>query len=130
VRQWLRHDTSIADTVKDNTLAVLEYPKGLATVVSSNRDAVSHRSLEIIGTDGSILIDPIENAINVRIQVRDARGPYKKGMQEVKFPPQPRWVKDFEELARSIKTGTPLKYSYEHELNLHETLLRASGEMA
>ena len=129
VRQWLRHDTSIADTVKDNTLAVLEYPKGLATVVSSNRDAVSHRSLEIIGTDGSILIDPIENAINVRIQVRDARGPYKKGMQEVKFPPQPRWVKDFEELARSIRTGTPLKYSYDHELNLHETLLRASGEM-
>jgi len=130
VRPWLRHDTNISDSVKDNTLAVLEYPKGLAIVVSSNRDAASHRSFEVIGTDGSILIDPIESAMNVRIQVRDARGPYKKGVQDVKFPAQPRWVKDFEELARAIKTGTPLKYSYDHELNLHETLLRASGEIA
>ena len=129
VRQWLRHDTGIADTVKDNTLAVLEYPKALALIVSSSRDAVSHRTLEVIGTDGSIMIDPMESAITVRIQLREARGPYKKGVQEVKFPAQPRWVTDFEDLARSIKTGTPLKYSYDHELALHETLLRASGEI-
>jgi predicted dehydrogenase len=129
VRPWLRHDTSVSDAVKDNTLAVLEYPKSLAVVISSNRDAVSHRSFEVIGTDGSILVDPMEAAITVRIQLREARGPYKKGVQEVKFPPQPRFVKDFEELARSIKSVTPLKYSYDHELHLHETLLRASGEI-
>lgn len=130
VRTWLRHDTSVTDTVKDNTLAVLEYPKALAMVVSSSRDAASHRTLEIIGTDGSILIDPMESAITVRIQLRGARGLYQKGVQEVKYPAQPRWVNDFEDLARAIKTGTPLKYSYDHELALHETLLRASGELS
>ncbi len=128
VRPWLHHDTSINDTVKDNTLAVFEYPKSLAVVVSSNRDAVGHRSFEVIGTDGSILLDPMEPGVTARIQLRTAQGPYSKGVQEVKFGPQPRFVKDFEELARSIKTGTPLKYSYDHELLLQETLLRASGE--
>lgn len=130
VRPWLRHDTSIPDTVKDNTLAVLEYPKALALVVSSNRDAASHRSFEVIGTDGSIMIDPMEPAPALRIQMREARGPYRKGVQQTNYPPQPRFVHDFQDLARSIQTGVPLKYSYDHELLLHETLLRASGEIA
>lgn len=130
VKPLLRHDTSMKDAVNDNALAVFEYPKSLAVVIAQNRDAFSHRSFEITGTDGSILIDPLEPNSNVRIQLRNAQGPYQKGTQEVKFGPQPRFVKDFEELARSIKTGTPLKYSYEHELTLHETLLRASGEIA
>src|SRR5579863_8327049 len=56
VRPWLRHDTNIKDTVKDNTLAVFEYPSALAVIVSSNRDAASHRSFEVIGTDGSMMI--------------------------------------------------------------------------
>jgi predicted dehydrogenase len=130
VRQYLRHDTSISDTLKDNTLAVFEYPKALATVVSSARDAASHRSFEVIGTDGSVLIDPIEPASVVKIQLREARGPYKKGTQEVRFPPQPRFVRDMDELAKAILGNKPLRYSWDHELLLQETLLRASGEIA
>ena len=130
VRPWLHHDTGAADAVKDNTLAVFEYPKSLAVVVSSSRDPASHRSFEVIGTDGSVMIDPMEPAVTARIQLRRAQGPYQKGAQEVKFPAQVRFVKDFEELARSIKSGSALKYSYDHELALQETLLRASGEIA
>lgn len=130
VRTWLRHDTKIDDAEKDNTLAVFEYPSALAVVVSSSRDAASHRSFEVIGTDGSVLIDPMEGAPKLRVQMREARGPYPKGVQEIKLGPQGRFVKDFEDLARAIKSGSPLRYSYDHELNLHETLLRASGEMA
>jgi predicted dehydrogenase len=130
VHPWLRHDTSIKDTEKDNTLAVFEYSKSLAVIVSSSRDVVPHRSFEVIGADGSIMVDPMEPSITARVQLRAAKGPYQKGAQNINFPPQPRFVKDFEELARSIKTGTPLKYSYDHELLLQETLLRASGEIA
>ena len=130
VRAWLRHDTKIRDTVKDNTLAVLEYPSALAVIVSSNRDAASHRSFEVIGTDGSIMIEPMEGAPVLHSRMREARGSYAKGSREVKLGPQPRFGKDFEDLARAIKTGAPLRYSYDHELLLHETLLRASGEIA
>ena len=35
----------------------------------------------------------------------------------------------FQELGAAIKAGKPLKHSYDHELLLHETLLRASGEI-
>jgi predicted dehydrogenase len=129
VRQWLRHDTNIQDTVKDNTLAVFEYPSAIAVIVSSNRDAANHRSFEAIGTDGSITIEPMEPVPTLRSRMRESRGPYKKGAQEIKLPPQPRFIKDFEDLARAIKSGTPLRYSYDHELLLHGTLLRASGEI-
>jgi len=129
VRTWLRHDTKIQDTVKDNTLAVFEYPATLALIVSSNRDAANHRAFEAIGSDGSIIVEPMEPAPTLRVQMREARGPYRKGVQEIKLGPQPRFVKDFEDLARAIKSGTALRYSYDHELLLHETLLRASAEI-
>ncbi len=130
VRHWLRHDTSVKDTLNDNTLALLEYPKALATIVSSARDAASNRSFEVIGTDGSIMINPMEPSPTARIQLREARGPYKRGVQEIKLPPQPRFIRDFEDLARAIQSNTPLAYSYDHELLLQETLLRASGELS
>lgn len=129
VRTWLRHDTKIPDTVKDNTLAVLEYPSAVAMIVSSNRDAAQHRAFEVIGTDGSIMIEPMEPVPSVHSRMRQARGPYPKGGHEITFGRQGRFVKDFEDLARAIKTGSPLRYPYEHELLLHETLLRASGEL-
>jgi predicted dehydrogenase len=129
VRTWLRHDTSVDDQLKDNTLAVFEYPKALATVVSSAKDAASNRSFEVIGTDGTVIVNPMEPAAKVRITLRNAAGPYRKGAQELQLPPQPRYVDDFKELARALTTGTPLKYSYDHELALQETLLRASGEI-
>lgn len=131
VRHWLRHHSSVNDKLNDNTLAVLEYPKALAIVVSSAKDAASsqHRSLEILGTEGSILIQPMEPSPTVRIYVKSDRGPYRKGWQEQKLQPQPRYGADMADLARAIQTGTPLKYSYDHELLLQETLLRASGEI-
>jgi predicted dehydrogenase len=131
VQHWLRHDTSVGDTLNDNTLAVFEYPKALAIIVSSARSAAANqqRSLEIMGTDGSMMIQPMEPAPVLRVFLRSARGPYKSGSQEMRLPPQPRYIKDFEELAVAIRSGEPLKYSWDHELLLQETLLRASGEI-
>ncbi|MBM3766980.1 MAG: hypothetical protein FJW32_16445 [Acidobacteria bacterium] len=61
--------------------------------------------------------------------MKKAKGPYKAGWQTVTVPPQPRFVEDFKELAQAILQKKPLKHSYDHELLLHETLLRASGEL-
>lgn len=131
VRHWLRHDTKVNDTLKDNTLAVLEFSNALAVITSAAKmsGAEPHRSFEVIGTDGTFLIQPMEPSPVMKVHMRTARGPYAKGWQEIKLPPQPRFVKDFGELARAIQTNTPLRYSYDHELLLQETLLRASGEL-
>ena len=132
VKSWLRHDTSVPDKMVDNSMAVFEYPKALATITQSAKMAGSgdHRSFEVIGTDGTFVLHPEANPPRMRVCVRKAVGPYKAGWQDVPVAPQPRFVGDFKELARSIKTGTPLKQSYDHELLVQETLLRASGEIA
>ncbi len=129
IQTWLRHDTSENDDLKDNTLAVFEYDQALAMVVSSAKmaGATGHRSFEVIGTDGSMMIQPMEPAPTLRIFMRSARGPYKAGWQEITLDRQPRYIKDFEELAGAIRNSRPLRYSYDHELLLHETLLRASA---
>ena len=132
VKSWLRHDTKVADKLADNNLAVFEFDHALAVVAQSAKMAGSgdHRSFEIIGTDGTILVHPESNPPRMRVFLRNAQGPYKAGWQDITLPPQPRFVGDFAELARAIQNKQPLKHSYDHELLLHETLLRASGEMA
>lgn len=130
VQHWLRHDTTTGDNLNDNTLAVFEYKNAVATVVSSAKDPAMNRHFEVIGTDGTIIINPMEPAPKLRANLRVAKGPFIKGWHDMQLAPQPRFVRDFEELARAIQTGSELKYSYDHELLLHETLLRASGEVA
>jgi len=88
-----------------------------------------HRSFEIIGTDGTVMLQPIEGDCKMRVTLRQARGPYKEGTQVADFPRQSRYTGDFRELAAAIREKRPLKYSYDYELMLHEAILRASGEL-
>ncbi|MDA1236688.1 MAG: Gfo/Idh/MocA family oxidoreductase [Acidobacteria bacterium] len=131
VSTWLRHDTSVKDTLKDNTLAVLEYDSALAILVSSAKMGGSdgHRSFEVIGTDGTFFIQPMEPVPTMNVYLREPHGPYKAGWQQIEAQPQPRYIGDMEELASAILENRPLKDSYDHELALQETLLRASGEI-
>lgn len=132
VNSWLRHDTSIDDKLADNTLVVLEYDRALAVISSAARmwGTDQHRSFELIGSEGSIMVQPAEGSRpKMRVGMRKAQGPYKAGWQEIELGPQPRFKGDFQELARALKNGQPLKLSYDHELILHETLLKASGQM-
>jgi predicted dehydrogenase len=131
VKSWLQRGTNGNDTLADNTLAVLEYDSALAVITTSARmpGSSEHRSFEVIGSDGAVLIQPVEPGTKMRVNVRTSRGPYKAGWQEVDLPAQPRYVGDFQDLARAIQTRSPLKYSYDFELLLQETILRASQEL-
>lgn len=131
VNRWLRHDTSTPDDLNDNTLAVLEYDKALAILVSSAKMGGSggHRSFEVIGTDGTFFIQPMEPEPVMKVFMREAHAPYRAGWQQIKLPPQARYLGDMNELAAAILDDRPLKDSYDHELILQETLLQASGEI-
>ena len=132
VKSWLHHDTSFPDKLADNCVAVFEYEKALAVVTQSAKmsGAGDHRSFEILGTDGSFVLNPESNPPRMQVNMRKPQGPYKAGWQNVALAPQPRFVGDFKELARAIKSKQPLKHSYDHELLLQETLLRASEELS
>lgn len=131
VQSVLRHHTSSPDKLADNNVAVLEFEKALGVLTQSAKmaGASDHRSFEILGTEGSVILHPEANPPRMRVFLKQARGPYRAGWQDVAIPPQPRFVPDFQELGAAIRGGKPLKHSYDHELLLHETLLRASGEL-
>jgi predicted dehydrogenase len=132
IKSWLKKTTLGAkDGLADNTLAILEYDGALAVLSTSARmpGATQHRSFEIIGTEGAIVIQPVEPGTKMRVSLREAKGPYRAGWQDIELPPQPRYIGDFQDLARAIQTNTPLTYSYDFELLVHETILRAAGEM-
>ncbi len=132
VQSWLRHHSKVQDSLADNSVAVFEFPKSLAVLsqTANMAGAGEHRSFEVIGTDGTFVVWPEANPPRMRVYMRGAQGPYKAGWQDLTLGPQPRFVGDFQELAGAIQSGQPLRLSYDHELLLHETLLRASGEIS
>lgn len=131
VQSWLRHHSSVKDSLADNSVAVFEFPKSLAVLSQTANMSGSgeHRSFEVVGSDGTFVVWPEANPPRMRVHMRKPQGSYKAGWQEITLGPQPRFIGDFQELARAITTSQPLKLSYDHELLLHETLLRASGEL-
>ena len=56
-----------------------------------------------------------------------ARGEYKKGTQEVKFPKYTRYVDDAADIARVVRCEKAGDFPPEHDLAVQETLLRACG---
>jgi len=132
VQSWMRHDTSVDDDLADNTMAVFEYPKALAVISTAAKmpNASRHRSFELIGSGGSFTIQPISGRRTMRVNMREARGPYQAGWQEIELEPHPYDVHEFKDFARAIRTGEPLEFSYDHELLVHETLLRGAGHIS
>ncbi len=126
VTPFLRHDSSERDTLRDNTLAVLEYRQSMALVSSATMqpNASRHRSFEILGSNGTLVIQPIEPPA-LKVDLQSAAGPYKAGIQTVELPPFHRYMADLEELAQAVRDAKPLAITPEQELLVHETLLRA-----
>lgn len=131
VHSLIRHHSSVKDNLNDNGMALFEFDRTLAVLSQTTNQAGAgdHRSFEIIGSDGTFIVWPEANPPRMRVYMRKPQGKYKVGWQDLTLPQQPRFAGDFEELARALKSGQPLHLSYDHELTLQETLLRASGEI-
>lgn len=117
------------DGVADNQLAVLEYENATATIRCNHRDphGFSRRRFQIAGDRGAIEIRPIEPG-KLTLSLTEAHGGFGRGTHEVKLPrSNGRYDGEFADLARVIRGEAKLAWSYEHDLAVQETLLRASG---
>lgn len=127
VTPYSQHAGAENDGLLDNMLAVLEYPKALATVKTTavEVEGGERRHLVVCGTEGTFHIQPLDNP-SARVALSTARGDFSKGYQDVKFPKYVRYVDDAADMARIIRGEKATDFPYEHDLTVQTALLEAS----
>jgi predicted dehydrogenase len=121
-----QHASTAKDELVDNMLAVLSYDRALATVKSSalEVEGFARRHLVVCGSEGTFHIQPLDNP-SAKVAFSRDRGEYRRGYQDLPLPKYVRYVDDAAEMARIIRGDKASDYSYDHDLAVQETLLRA-----
>jgi predicted dehydrogenase len=128
VHPFPRRVSRLDDKLMDNMLAVLTYPRATATVKSSalEVEGFERRHLVVCGTEGTFHIQPLDNPA-ARVALAAARGEYRQGYQEVRFPKYERYVDDAADMARILRGEKETAFPPAHDLAVQETLLKACG---
>lgn len=120
--------------IKNNCLAVLEYPNAYAVVSSCSRqnNNTNSRTIRIVGTQGTIHFNPIEafapNRVEIELNLAKNSPGFPAGNHTLRFPVQnDRYTEQLIELAQMIRGERKAVYSYEHDYLVHETTLAAAG---
>ena len=133
VTGFIRHHSPLDDGLADNSLVVLDYPNAVAEISLAAFDprGNQHRYVEILGTNGSAKAQPFA-PVRLRVELKDAAGPYRAGDQTVEPPGPPGlpYAPDFTEMASIIRQGAAPSHSAEHDLNTHQVLLEACGMLS
>lgn len=121
----------------DNGLIVFEYPHTTATIrtASLEVDGYKRRQLVVCGDQGTIDIRPLETfdirppqPLELRLALAQGRDSYRRGYQNVSFPPPPgRYDYQLIELAEIIRGERENPYPLQHELLVQQCLLEACG---
>lgn len=117
------------DGVKDNQMAVLQYPKATAVIRCNHTDPFGgpRRRFNVTGTEGTFEIVPLESG-KVNLSLTKAHGSYKKGAQSIQLDvPKDRYAGEFTDLAKVVRGEKKLAWDAAHDIAVHETVLRASG---
>jgi predicted dehydrogenase len=126
VASFRRHSADHSDTLQDNMLAVLEYPKAIASVKSSAMEVegFERRHLVVVGTEGTMHIQPLDDP-KVRLAFNRTRGQYKSGYQDISMPKYARYVDDAADMAQVVRGEKPSDFSYQHDLSVQRTVHKA-----
>lgn len=123
------------DTLVDNMLAVLEYPRATATVRTTGLEVegFSRRHFTVCGTEGTFHIQPLDRPVVTLSLSRERRfgegeRVFPKGTSEVSFEvPYRRYEGDAADLAAIVRGERKNSYPSSHDLSVQETVLRAAG---
>lgn len=128
VQGVMRHSADKSDGLIDNGLAILSYPRAIATVKSSAIEfgGNERRHLVVCGTEGSIHIQPLDNP-TATLTLSQARGNFRAGSQTIPFPKFTRYVADAADMAKIIRKEKESDFSYQHDIDVQEALLQACG---
>ena len=134
VTPFLKSAPGYPASVRNNCMAVLEYPHAIATLRSCSKDIANTdgRRMKIVGANGSIAFNPLERfdgkPVELSLNLAAAAGEFPAGKHTLRFPPQAdRYEAQLLELARIIRGEIQNPYSYEHDCLVHEVTLAAAG---
>ena len=116
------------DGVKDNQIALLQYPKAIATIRVNHADPFGgpRRRFMVAGTKGVIDIQPLESG-KLTISLTEPHDAWKKGQQQVQLTVPPgRYDEEFIDLAKVIRGEKKLDWDAAHDIAVHETVMLAS----
>jgi predicted dehydrogenase len=111
----------------DNSLAVLEFPKALATVdIAAMEPRPTARRFEVYGTRGSAILEPFDPARTLRLAANDSEQVIALDL----IDRQEFYRRELGAFLKVIRGERAPDRPPEHELLVQETLLRATGRLA
>ncbi|MFZ4765924.1 MAG: Gfo/Idh/MocA family protein [Roseimicrobium sp.] len=116
------------DGFADNMVAVFDYPMATVTLRSAmiEIEGGARRQFVICGTKGSCEIRPLEGNV-VKLTLDEPREGFRKGVQEITVDKAVRYQADWLDFAKAIRGETTWEFTPAHDLDVQETVLRASG---
>lgn len=133
VTSFLRNDTGIVPHFSDNTLGVFEYENAIAMIdIAAMETRPTARRFEVYGTRGSAIMDPMEPANQIRLCLDEERDGFEAGVNIIPVRPQSRhdlYMLELDAFLAAIQEQKAPDRSYDHELLVQETLLRATGKI-
>jgi predicted dehydrogenase len=133
ITAFLRDDSGAVAEFKDNTLAVLAYPRALAYVdIAAIEVTPVARRFEVYGDRGSAIMEPFEPAGALRLCLAEAHEGYQRGEQFVEVGQQSRqrlYELELEAFLAVIQGQRQPERPRSHDLLVQETLLRATGDI-
>jgi predicted dehydrogenase len=131
VTPFAQHASPADDRLADNMLAVLTYPRAMATVKSSAMEVegFARRHFVVCGSEGTFHIQPLDNPA-AQVALSRPRDKYTRGYQPIAFPKYQRYVADAADMAAIIRGQRDSRFSYDHDYAVQETVLKASGQPA
>jgi predicted dehydrogenase len=126
VTSFLREDPRGVAGFADNTLAVLEYPRAIATIdIAAIEPPPSARRFEVYGDRGSAIMEPFEPEPQLRLCLADPAGE-----QRLALPAQIRqelYERELDAFVGVLLGERAPDRGAQHDLDVQETLLRATG---
>ena len=124
----LHTESRVADNLRDNTVAVLEWGKAIGIVHASTLQPDSNhlRAFEVYGTNGCAIVNPIEPP-GLTVDLAKAAGPYAAGRQTIPMPDYQRFIADFADLAACVRGQAHLPVTGEVDLEVEDAVLKCSG---
>ena len=129
VAPFIKRFQAAQDEIADNMLAVFNFNSATATIRSTllEVNGAERRQFVVCGDRGTIEIRPLEPP-EVRMTLSESCGDFSAGSSHVDLTPMAdRYEGQLVDLARIVRGEKKNEYPPEHELTVHETVLRACG---